>query len=510
MHQLFVTPVSSQLTGLARSLSLDPDLLEIKGSAGAGAGEVVFRGQTVAFGGQTKPMEARMMLPTRYFRFLNRTGTLVRAAVRCGAGVAFLSMASAPAFATEMDDLKQQLRSLQNRLDRLEQQQAAPPVVPPRMTRSGNDKVTLTVSGQASRLSMFADDGTENGFFHSDNESSSTRWRLVGAAKINKEWSAGLKIEQDIGQSNNSASVVIDQDTSVSDTSFDNRQMNVFIKSKSAGKLTLGKTDTVSNNIVQIDLSGTGIAEYSGLEDIGGGFRFRAEDTSFATKDESQNTTPATTKKVADLGANPPVSGGSDALGSGVYTQFDGLSRRNVIRYDSPSLAGFTASASHVQGDAWDVALRYKANYKDAGLKVAAGIAYWEFGERTNKFHGGYGGSISVLHSSGANLTFSGGTEDREDTTATKSKDPWGIFIKPGFQFKATSLGKTAVSAHYGRTDDLQKNDDEFQSFGFAIVQNIDAAALELFAFYRNYSLDRPGSNFEDINIGGIGARMKF
>ncbi len=37
-----------------------------------------------------------MMPPTRYFVFLNRTGALARAAVCCGAGVAFLSMAGAP------------------------------------------------------------------------------------------------------------------------------------------------------------------------------------------------------------------------------------------------------------------------------------------------------------------------------------------------------------------------------------------------------------------------------
>ena len=492
MHQLFVTPVSSQLTGLAQSLSLDPDLLEIKGSAGVGAGEVVFRGQTVAFAGQTKPMEARMMPPTRYFAFLNRTGTLVRAAVCCGTALAFLSMASAPAFATEMDDLKQQLRSLQNRLDRLEQQQAAPPVVPPKMTRSGNDKVTLTVSGQVNRLSMFADDGTLNGFFHSDNENSSTRFRFVGGAKINKEWSAGLKLEQDFGQSNNSSLVNFDADDKSTGTSIDFRQMNVFIKSKNLGKVVLGKTDTVSNNITQIDLSGTSVIEYSGLEDVGGSFKFRTEGT---------------------LGAadGPTVNGGSDALDPGVYSQFDGLSRRNVLQYHTPSMAGFTASAGSAEGDMWNVALRYKANYKQAGLKVAAGMAYWSYGKRTDAFHSGYGGSISVLHSSGANLTFSGGTTDREDpSSAGGTKDPFGIFVKPGFQFKATSLGKTAVSAHYGRTDDLQANGDEFRSFGFAVVQNIDAAALELFAFYRNYSLDRTGSDFEDINIGGIGARMKF
>ena len=424
------------------------------------------------------------MLPTKYFAFLNRTGTLVRAAVCCGVGVAFLSMASAPAFAAEMDNLKQQLRDLQTRLDQIESQQAAPPVVPAKMTRSGKKQVTLSLSGQVNRVSMFVDDGTLNSFFHVDNENSSTRWRLIGKAKINSEWSAGLKIEQDIGQPNDSNKQSLGEDVeddTFSDVNFDNRQMNVFIKSKGAGKLTLGKTDTVSNNIVQIDLSGTGVVQYSGANDIGGDFRFRTEG-------------------VLGKGDGPRIDG--------TYDQFDGLSRRNVIRYDTPKFAGFTIGVSHAQGDLSDIAARYSANYKDAGLKISAGLAYWQFGKNTNDFDSGIGGSISVLHSSGFNLTLAGATQDREDKASTID-DPVTFYIKPGFQFKGP-LGKTAISFGYGRTDDKDAQGDEAENIHVAVVQNIDAAALELFAFWEINMLDRDGTDFEDINMGGIGARMKF
>ena len=438
------------------------------------------------------------MLPTRYFAFLNRTGTLVRAAVCCGVGVAFLSMASAPAFAAEMDNLKQQLRDLQNRLDQLESQQAAPPVVPTKMLRSGKKQVTLALSGQVNRISMFVDDGTLNSFFHSDNENSSTRWRLVGKAKIDSEWSAGLKIEQDIGQSNNSSGVSFTQDDcqidkqgspditkgcedgSISDTSFDNRQMNVWVKSKGAGKLTLGKTDMPSNNIVQIDLSGTGVVQYSGANDIGGNFEFRTEGV-FGDAD------------------GPDIND--------VYSQLDGLSRQNQIRYDTPKFAGFTLGVAHGQGDIWDIAARYSANYKEAGLKISAGFAYWEFGKNTNSFNSGIGGSISVLHSSGVNLTLAGATQDREGSSVD---DPTTFYIKPGFQFKGSSLGKTAISVGWGHAENFKVDSDDYENIHVAVVQNIDAAALELFAFWEINILDRDGEDFEDINIGGIGARMKF
>jgi predicted porin len=256
--------------------------------------------------------------------------------------------------------------------------------------------------------------------------------------------------------------------------------MVVYLNSKKLGRLYLGKTDTASNNIVQIDLSGTGQIQYSGRNDMGGGFKFRTEGV---------------------LGAadGPKIST--------VDSQFDGLSRRNLIRYDTPKFAGFQLRASHGQGDIWDITGWYSAKYKDAGLKVAAALGYWEFGKNTNSFDSGIGGSISVLHDSGFNLTFAAATQEREGSSID---DPTTFYIKPGFQFKATSLGKTAISIGYGRTDDLAAQNDEAENFHVAIVQNIDAAALELFAFWELNSLDRDDEDFEDINIGGIGARMKF
>ena len=437
------------------------------------------------------------MLPTK--RLTNHSGVraLARTALYCGTALAALSFAGAPVFAAETDNLKQQLRDLQTRLDQLESQQAAPPVVPAKMTRSGKKQVTLSISGQVNRVSYIADDGELNSFFHSDNENSSTRWRLIGKAKIDSEWSAGLKIEQDIGQSNNSSgtSITLDDcrlavqgktdikggcEDNTTGKTFDNRQMNVWIKSKSAGKLTLGHTDMPSNNIVQIDLSGTGVVQYSGANDLGGGFKFRVAGTSGAA------TGPAT---------------------SAVYNQLDGLSRKDQIRYDTPKFAGFSVAVAHGQGDIWDIAGRYSANYKDAGLKISAGIAYWEFGKSTNSFDSGIGGSVSVLHSSGVNLTLAAATQDRSGSSID---DQVSFYIKPGFQFKASSLGKTAISFGYARSDDDSVQGDEYQNFGVVVLQNIDAAALELFAFWEMSTLDRDGTDFDDINIGGIGARMKF
>ena len=360
---------------------------------------------------------------------------------------------------------------------------------PPRTVTSGNDKVKLALSGQVNRVSFAADDGTEANTFHSDNENSSTRWRLVGSAKLRDNFAMGMKIEQDIGQTNNSDSVNINQETSAGDVSFDNRHLTVYMDSTTFGRVWLGKGDTSSNGIAEIDLSGTSVIEYSGLQDVGGSLQFRTAGA--ATPD------------------GPTVSGGSDDLGGGVYSQFDGLSRRNRIQYDTPTIRGFKAGFTHVQGDAWDASLRYSARYEDIGLKVAAGLAYWSYGARTNIARDAFGGSISLLHDSGANLTFSSGTFDRKTNSATID-DPVGYFIKPGWKLDLVPWGKTNVSVHYGTNNDHQAQGDEFTSWGLAAVQNIDNAGTELFAFYRQYDLDRTGSNFEAIDLGGFGARIKF
>ena len=170
---------------------------------------------------------------------------------------AFVMAAGVLAVATqvgagEIDDLKAeversnaQIQRLMKRIEAIEAQKgaAAAPAV-----SSGGDKVKLAVSGQVNRVSFLADDGTESNFFHSDNENSSTRWRLVGTARINEDFTAGTLIEQDIGQTNNSDSVTIDQATSAGDVSFDNRHLTVYLDSKRLGRVWLGKGNTRSSS----------------------------------------------------------------------------------------------------------------------------------------------------------------------------------------------------------------------------------------------------------------------
>ena len=252
----------------------------------------------------------------------------IRAALLGVTALAFVGVGGPPVSADELSDLKAQVEALMKRIEDLEAQQAEtakkaeearkaaerlPLAAPQRVVTSGNDKVKLTLSGQVNRVSFVADDGTEANTFHSDNENSSTRWRLVGSAKLRDDLAMGMLIEQDIGQTNNSSSVDIDTDTSVDDASFDNRHLTVYMDSKKFGRVWIGKGDTSSNNITQFDLSGTSVVEYTGLEDIGGGLKFRTAGV----------TTPD----------GPQVSGGSDAIGTVPRSSSSRRARRSASRF---------------------------------------------------------------------------------------------------------------------------------------------------------------------------------
>ncbi len=150
----------------------------------------------VRFHRRMQRAEANTMQPSKHPLPSSRLGAPVRAVSLCGAALALFSLAGAPAFAQDLGDLKAQLQALQKRIEQLEaeqkaQKKAIEAVPKKKIVTSGKEPVKLALSGQVNRVSWFADDGTASEFFHSDNENSSTRWRLVCSARISYEWTVG-------------------------------------------------------------------------------------------------------------------------------------------------------------------------------------------------------------------------------------------------------------------------------------------------------------------------------
>ena len=108
--------------------------------------------------------------------------------------------------------------------------------------RKGNRKVSLTVSGQVNEAVIFWDDGVEKNAYVSTNESSRTRFRFLGSAKIDASWTAGYLLE--IGVRGNRSDRVDQNTDSVGapDKGLDVRHSAWWLQNKDLGKIWLGQT----------------------------------------------------------------------------------------------------------------------------------------------------------------------------------------------------------------------------------------------------------------------------
>lgn len=203
---------------------------------------------------------------------------------------------------------------------------------------------------------------------------------------------------------------------------------------------------------------------------------------------------------MVDIGGDFEFRDGSTKTGitvSNTRSNFDGLSRRDRVRYDTPTWAGFKASGGVGQGDIWDVVLRYGGDFGWAKL-AAAGA--WSDGGTRFDWDDQISSSASLLFDFGLNLTASYAKRD------TVNKDPWNLFGKIGYKF----LEKHAASVQYSRTKHLRLKDDKGDTFGVAYVFS-PWKSIEFYANYYLHMLDRDDdSDPDDINIGMAGGRVKF
>lgn len=342
---------------------------------------------------------------------------------------------------------------------------------------SGNPNVTLQLSGQVNRGVLYVDDGNESEFLHVDNDNSSTRIRFVGVGRYNESISAGTVIEVQ-HESNSTANILIDGSSPGSSDSFTERKLELYFDHAQFGRIWLGQGDTASNGTSEVDLSKTGVIAYSGIADLAGGIQFGG---------------------LAVDAAGNPINATNPRINT-VFSNFDGLSRDDRIRYDTPTFSGFQLSASHADSRKSDVAARFSGDV-GAGLRVAAGVAYAINGNVDSQVNG----SVSVLHDSGFNVTGAVGQQDLDVGT----RDPFFWYAKLGYIWSG-GIGDTAFAIDYTQADDVAVLDDEFTAYGAFVVQHIDNLGAELYLGVRNHELDRIAQDFDDVVAVLGGARIKF
>ncbi len=354
---------------------------------------------------------------------------------------------------------------------------AADVLVPPPAPAPNANTITLKVSGQVNKSVLYADNGPNDEIFiATDNDNTGTRFRFVASGRLNEDVTAGATIELQY-ESNTTANVVFGNNGGTGGTPIGGgafgvgeRIAEVWFKSATMGKLSLGQGNTASNGTSEVDLSGTGIASYSLAAGGQGGITF----------------------------AGTAITAGSAA------TNLDGGSRRDRIRYDTPTFAGFRISASASQGGRNDVALRYAGQF--SGAKIAAAVAYQNASAVSAAVSDRINGSISVLLDNGFNLTFAAGNEDRK---AAGADDRQFFYGKAGFRTNSISMyGKTSFSIDYYESEDMAANNSgTAKAYGFAAVQNLDPIGASVYFSIKN--LEQDGST-NDIFAAFVGSRIKF
>ncbi|MGH1352697.1 MAG: porin [Methyloligellaceae bacterium] len=340
--------------------------------------------------------------------------------------------------------------------------------------RKGNRKVSLRIYGQVNRAVMHWDDGIESDTYVVDNVNSSSRFGFIGGAKIRPGWSAGYHVELEFDTADSDGVTLADDDAGGTNGVVDLRLSNWWIKSDHYGKITVGQQWFATGDAAAQDLSGTGVANNSFVADFGGGLSFK----------------------------RPVAPGGSVAFGTTV-NEYD-MGRGDAVRYDSPTFAGFTLSAAWGEDDTSDVALYFAKTYQR--FKVAAAIGAASSSDEGADFEQ-VSGSLSVLHiPSGLNITVAAGDRDTNASTLNESY----VYVKGGLIRKINSLGDTAMSVSYYDGDEIVAATGDTTHIGFELVQNIDAAAMQLYAAYSHNEYKTSTVSFYDLDVITAGARIKF
>ncbi|MBN9263769.1 MAG: porin [Hyphomicrobium sp.] len=408
--------------------------------------------------------------------------------------------------------------------------------------RKGTRKVSVTISGQISQQLMFWDDGIQKDMYISGPAQSNSRWRITGSAKISPAISAGFIYEFEAfrsgstsqNQSNgpgpgntvrSSFPVSRDVGDDGGASSANLREAMAWIEHERLGRVSLGAGSSAANNIILVDLSGKGMAASNDVRLMNSGFRVR------------------TVNNISG-GANPYATVGNRTWANFFQGGQDWLNERNQhIQYRTPTIAGFTLGASFGEDNYWDVALRYAGEFN--GVRVAAGIGYSVRSEynataiatglngATSFAAGGGGfictincekevkqlaGSASIRHMP-TGLFFTGAAGQRDDNnfdtfstttglvTSTRSFDSSFYYLSGGVARNFFGIGDTVLFGEYSQWKGMGQEyvavggDSKVEHWGIGILQNVDAAAMEFWLTYKNYSL----SAADFCNAGGRG-----
>lgn len=376
--------------------------------------------------------------------------------------------------------------------------------------RKGNRKVSLTITGYVAKQIMFWSDGVERNAYVTDmGPTQATNFRFTGEAAIAPGWKAGYMIRiQDLTDNPMGSN----QDRDSTDQGLNVQMSNWYIASKDYGKVSVGRNALAAKSAAMFtDLSGTQVIANYVLFD-GGGFFLRSNGAYLPGK-----------ITWGDVGycysQQRPWGGDCDGI------------VMNGVRYDSPTLAGFSMSASYGEDDDWEVAGRYTGEV--SGFKLAFGLGYSVntdentqppaiSSSKDSQFFqaGGYAEHLAT----GLFLHGAYGEEDNSGKLTTggfKEPNSHQWYVKGGIRRQWLPLGHTVIYGEYGQYLDqlgpaalaAGATSSEFTRWGFGAVQEIDSASMSLWIKYREHQAEITGiapGGIDDFRYVSTGAMINF
>ncbi len=319
------------------------------------------------------------------------------------------------------------------------------------------------------------DDGFDTETDFVDSDASNSRIGLIYRHDLQNGGQFRFHFETSLGFTGSSAINRNDNDFDVNYKKTELRKFEFIYETKDIGTFFIGQGSMASDGSTGADFSGTGLIATSSVADVAGGQEFRL----------------------------------SNAAGSGItvgnaFSDLDG-GRRFRVRYDTPRHNGFTfmvAAGEEVLRDGddeeyYDIGVRYDRDFGD--VKFAGRLGYsWVANDEELLV-----GSAAMLHeSTGLSFALVGGQQQDGDDSY--------FYTKIGLQRDWLSVGRTHLSIDYLDGEDYHVTGSDSSSVGISVVQKLDAHNVELYASYRTFDFDAPGSQFEDLDVTIIGARWQF
>jgi hypothetical protein len=416
--------------------------------------------------------------------------------------------------------------------------------------RKGNRKMSVTITGQVNKFVQWWDDGLQSKTYYGlENRNSSTRFSILGEAKVTPNVKMGFEIMLDnqagsssttnqwesFGRTSSTLTNTIGNtwDGNNNDSYFGAaRRMIFWVEDAKLGRISVGHYE-MAGAVPTIDLGGISAGASSSLTLVNGGFFLRGPAGQYYAASWSNFVDPAATQ-----------------------------SRQNEVRYDSAVYMGFILSGSVADdGSNYGTMLRYAG--EASGFRIAAGIGYEHYGQVAAQQNCTLTGTTCTLNAPGfgpANQANPAPNVNAWGAALSLLHVPTGLFVQghyeavdfdenapttpgPGNSWWAQSgsgripadqwliqggitknwfgFGNTALFAEYSREQGWGGTGGPFAAsgrtfannsggvttvpgaqtvfgvtdtavtmYGFGITQNVDAAATEIYLDYRHFSAD--------------------